>query len=146
MQLVGLKVRKVTQGQAIACGLYPWKPVFLVLEGRVSVRLRHSKKKKKTRTQHSIRHATRMMGKSLLANAREYLNKVFCRKSRPTQADRLPNTNLIPGGVFGITTPTLACAHAVSKSCWILDVDPINPSGLAIVNQLVAREIPKLKY
>ena len=110
----GLVVRKVDQGEAIACATYPFQPSFIILEGLVAVRRLHVEPSEAAKRR-PIRDAISMAVKA-----------VFHRQGQ-TIGGCTATTEVFrcEAGPKVIKPHSSSCAYAVSD-CWIIDIDPIH--------------------
>lgn len=131
MDRAGLVIREVSQEEAIACGKYPFQPVFIVLVGQVVVRRLHADPPDSV-PQKPIREAA-------LAALKLLFVRLFRRKCRPGETNAAADTCLTPGDKFDGSSHASSCAYTAGVPCWILDIDPGNEAGLVAVAHLATR-------
>jgi hypothetical protein len=117
----GLVIRTIRQGEAISCARYPLQCTFIVLSGKVGIRRLHADAVNLD-SQKPVRGATSAALKSLFV-------WLFNRKSSRMQTGTAAEKYLSVGERFDTDIYGFSCAHGVSESCWILDIDPSNEVG-----------------
>jgi hypothetical protein len=115
LRSAGLVVRKVKQGEAIACARYPFRPSFIILEGLVAVRRLHAEPSEAAKRR-SIREAISVAVKAAFHRQ----NGTIGGGTAMTEVSRHE------AGPQVIEPHFSSCAHAVDDSCWILDIDPVD--------------------
>jgi hypothetical protein len=121
LRRAGLVVRTIRQGEAISCARYPLRCTFVVLNGTVGIRRLHVDPMNYG-LQKPVREATFAALKSLFV-------WLFRQKNRCTQTNNAVEKYMGVGEKFDGGIYYLSCVHAVSESCWILDIDPMNEVG-----------------
>jgi hypothetical protein len=119
LRSAGLVVRKVDQGEAIACARYPFRPSFIILEGLVAVRGLHAEPSEAAKRR-SIREAIPVAVKAVF------------RRQNQTKGGGTAITEVSrhEAGPKVIEPSFSSCAHAVSDPCWILDINGKDAIGL----------------
>jgi hypothetical protein len=114
LRSAGLVVRKVDQGEAIACARYPVQPSFIILEGLVAVRRLHADPLEAAERR-PIREAIHVAIKA-----------VFRRQDQTIGGcTAMPEEFRHKAGPEVVKPHISSCAHAVSDSL-ILDIDPVD--------------------
>jgi hypothetical protein len=108
-------MRKVDQGEAFGCARYPFRPSFIILEGLVAVRRLHAELSEAAESR-SIREAIPVAVKA-----------VFRRQDRTIgSCTATTEVSRREAGPKVITPQISSYAHAMSDSCWVLDIDPVD--------------------
>jgi hypothetical protein len=117
----GHSVRRVANGEVIACQRYPLLQSFVVLDGDVIVRSGHDAPV--SRLQQPIRYA-------VIQAFRNFMNRLHRRSrcSQPSSND-IRYQHLTQGQLFDADEQRSVCAYAASASCWVLTFDPNTRGG-----------------
>jgi hypothetical protein len=113
----GLSVRRVANGEAIACQRYPLLQSFMVLDGDVIVRSGHDALV--SRLQQPVRYA---------------VIQVFRSSRSDPSSNGIRYQYLSRGQLFDADEQTSVCAYAASASCWVLIFDPDTRGGKMIMD------------
>jgi hypothetical protein len=132
MSRYGLVLRKLVQGQAVACGRYDTEPVFIVLQGEVMIHQSHNLTPKASAPQ-PVREAICTAVKSVPQLARRLVRQ----KEEPE--DIVPSQCLTSLDIYDQGSRFFTCAHAVGPSCWILDIHPQNRTDLLALHDLAKK-------
>jgi anti-anti-sigma regulatory factor len=136
----GRSVRRVSNGEAIACQRYPLLQSFLVLDGDVIVRSGHDTLA--PRLQQPIRHAVIQVFQNLINRLRHRPN---CSPHSDPSSNGTRCQYLVRGQLFDAGKQRSVCAYAASASCLVLTFDPDTRGGKIIIDR-IANSDPALKY
>jgi hypothetical protein len=129
----GFAIRKVAQGQAIACGRYTLKPIFLVLYGKVLIQKRHEASLHAL-PQQTVRDSCRNTFTYIRSwSRRPVRERKTAQGTVNTEHQYLTEHEMYDGG-----SGTFTCAHGATGSCWILEVDPQNKAAIAAVRRVAS--------
>jgi hypothetical protein len=129
----GFAIRKIAQGQAIACGRYAFKPTFLVLCGKVLIQKPHGAPFHAL-PQQVVRDSCRKM----LTYIRNWPRSPIRECENVQGTVNTEPQYLAKHEMYDGSSGNFTCAHGATDSCWILEIDPQNKAVVAAVQRVAS--------
>jgi hypothetical protein len=134
-----LLIQEVTQGQAIVCGNYPLKPIFVVLHGKVLIEKPH-KVRPEPLSQLPVRDACLKMFKGV----RSWFWQSMGRNRGSTGTHNASKQYLTPLEMYDGSLGDFTCAHAVTDSS-IFELNSGDDAGVAALKQVLSARRSRLE-